>query len=174
VIRGDAAQASLADWVRLPTLILGIGNPLRGDDAAGPLVCELLDSPAAVDCGDAPERYLGLADSDAVQRVLLVDAMDFGGAPGEIAFCASGELVERFGTTHDSGLAVLARFVQQEYGKPVAVLGIQPSSTQFGARVSAAVQDAVEKVSAWLKEAIPGRAGSQHDPGEMEAAWTRS
>jgi hydrogenase 3 maturation protease len=169
VIRGDAVQAAVAEWVCSDTLVMGIGNPLRGDDAAGPMICAQLGSQAAVDCGDAPERYLGLAGRDGIRRVLLVDAMDFGGAPGEIAFCVSGELVERFGTTHDSGLAVLAHFMEQEYGTPVAVLGIQPTSTEFGARVSAAVQSAVVKVSAWLRRAIP-----QHCPGEMEAAWTRS
>ena len=166
MIRGDSAQSALADWMALPTLILGIGNPLRGDDAAGPLVCARLRSQWALDCADAPERYLGLAADARVTRVLLVDAMDFAGAPGEIAFCRSEDLAERFGTTHDCGLAVLARFVEQEYRKPVAVLGIQPSHVAFGAEVTDAVQKAVDKVSAWLQRGLVR-------PG-TEAAWTHS
>lgn len=168
MIRGDSVQSALAEWLERPALILGVGNGLRGDDAIGPLVCARLGSPA-VDCGDAPERYTGLAADPSVERVLMVDAMDFGAAVGEVAFCRSEELVERFGTTHDSGLAVLARFVQGEYGKPVAVLGIQPCDTRFGAEVSAGVLAAVETVSAWLRSAI-----SRQKRGEMEAAWSRS
>ena len=153
MIQGDGAQSALVEWLDRPALILCVGNGLRGDDAAGPLVCARLGSPA-VDCGDAPERHVGLAAEPSVERVLMVDAMDFGGAPGEVAFCGSEELVERFGTTHDSGLAVLARFVQGEYGKPVAVLGIQPCDTRFGAGVSAGVLAAVDAVSAWLRSTI--------------------
>jgi len=169
VIRGDCVESALADWLQGPALILGVGNPLRGDDAVGPEVCARMESPNAVDCGDAPERYLGLAADAAVGRVLIVDAMDFGGEAGEIAFCRAEDLVERFGTTHDSGLAVLSRYVEAEHGKPVAVLGIQPCDTRFGADVSAAALAAIEKVSAWLR-----RITSQWKRGEMEAAWSRS
>jgi hydrogenase 3 maturation protease len=169
VIGGAAWREAAAEWVSRPVLVLGVGNPLRGDDAAGPLVCERLDSPSAVDCADAPERYVGLAGGEGVERVLLVDAADFGGRAGDIAFLAADDLVERFGTTHDSGLAVLSRFIQEEYGKPVAVLGIQPGDTRFGAQVCAAVRDAVETVSALLKSAT-----SQWNPDKVEAAWTPS
>jgi hydrogenase 3 maturation protease len=168
MISGAAVEQALSGWVRTSTLILGVGNPLRGDDAAGPMVCAQLGSPGAVDCGDAPERHLGLADDPNVGQVLIVDAMDFGGEPGEMAFCTAEDLVERFGTTHDSGLALLARFVEQQYGKPVAVLGIQPADTGFGAEVNAAVRAAVDRVSASLKPVVTPR-----ETGEMEAAWTR-
>ena len=169
MIRGDRVEHAVAEWLGRPTLVLGVGNPLRGDDAAGSVVCAGVGSPRAVDCGDAPERYLGLAADAGVERVLLVDAMDLGGAAGEIAFCSSEDLVERFGTTHDSGLAILARFIQQEYGKPVAVLGIQPSETRFGTGMSTAVRGAVEKVIGWLQGAVWRR-----KPEELEAAWTCS
>ncbi len=178
MIRGERAQSALTEWMAEPALILGIGYPMRGDDAAGPMVCARLGSPCAVDCGDAPERFLGLAGDSRFTRLLLVDAVDFGGAAGEIAFCLSGDLVERFGTTHDSGLALLARFVEQEYGKPVALLGIQPATVRFGADMTLAVREAVDRVSAWLKTAIlewlPASGGCAPLPAEMEAAWTRS
>ena len=169
MIRGDGVQEALARWLDRPGLILGVGNSLRGDDAAGPMVSARLSSPEAVDCGDAPERYLGLAAHSGVERVLVVDAMDFGGAPGEIAFCSSEDLVERLGTTHDSGLAVLGRFVREQYGKPVAVVGIQPADTGFGAEMSPAVREAVARVSAWLATAI-----SRRESWGVEAAWNCS
>lgn len=169
MIRGRAVRDAVEGWVRLPTLVLGVGNSLRGDDAVGPLVCARVDGPRAVDCGDAPERYLGLAGEEWVGRVLLVDAVDFGGEVGEVVFCTSDELVERFGTTHDSGLALLTRFLEKAYGTPTALLGVQPGNTSFGAQVSAVVLAAVDEIASWLTVAA-----SQRKPGEVETAWTRS
>jgi len=168
MIRGSEARKALADWMSAPTLVLGVGNALRGDDAVGPMVCAQVGSGEAVDCGDAPERYLGLAGETRAQRVLMVDAVDFGGETGELIFCTVNDLAERFGTTHDSGLAVLARYVEQEHGKPVAVLGVQPADTRFGAPVHRLVQAAVDQVSALLKSAM-----AQYEAGRMQGAWTQ-
>lgn len=165
MIRGVEAERALAQWVAAPTLVLGIGTAWCGDDAAGPLVCGQTSAPYIIDCGDAPERFLGKADDPHVAQVLLVDAMDFGGLPGEVAFCDRGDLVEAAGTTHTTGLAVLARYVSTSFGKPVAVLGIQPGDTRFGAGVSRAVRDAAVRVGAALARNV-----SAH----WEAAWTRS
>ena len=163
MICGNEAKRLMRAWLLEPTLALAIGHPLHGDDALGPLVCAQAEG-RAVDCGDAPERYLGLAGDPAVNRVLLIDAVDFGGAPGEVVFCTPEDLTERAGTTHTTGLAVLARYLQETYAKPVAVLGVQPAETRFGAGVSEAVRAAAAEVSDLLKER----------PAEREAVWTRS
>jgi len=165
MIRGPEAEAALARWLEIPTLVLGVGHPQRGDDALGPLVCAEAGVPHVVDCGDAPERFLGVAGDPAVSRVLFVDAMEFGGAPGEVAFCAADELREGAGTTHTTGLALLARYLQDSYGKPVAVLGVQPGNTAFGAEMDPAVQATAARVRA----ALTRKASAQ-----QEAAWTRS
>jgi hydrogenase 3 maturation protease len=168
MIRGSQARKALADWMSAPTLVLGIGNALRGDDAVGPMVCARVGSGGVVDCGDAPERYLGLAGEARAARVLMVDAVDFGGEPGELVFCRLKDLVERFGTTHDSCLGVLARYIEQEHGKPVAVLGVQPADTRFGAPVHTLVQAAIDQVSALLQSAM-----AQYEAGRMQGAWTQ-
>lgn len=165
---GSAAEQALGEWLGAGTLVLGIGNPLRGDDAAGPAVCAALDTPEAVDCADAPERYLGLAGDAGVTRVLLVDAMDLGAEPGAVAFLLPGDLRERFGTTHDSGLALLCRFIEGEHGKPTALLGIQPVDTSFGGEMHADVRAAVARVAAWIRCGLKAR-----NEREVEAAWSR-
>lgn len=165
---GKAAEVALGEWMEEGTLILGIGNPLRGDDAAGPAVCAALDTPEAVDCADAPERYLGLAGDARVSRVLLVDAVDFGGEPGAVAFLLPGDLRERSGTTHDSGLALLCRFLEGEHGKSTALLGIQPRDTRFGAEMHADVRAAAQRVAAWIRRGLAAR-----KEREVEAAWSR-
>jgi hydrogenase 3 maturation protease len=190
----DAARA-LRDYLRRPTLVLAIGNAWRGDDGAGPALCAEGES-GVIDCGDAPERFLGMAGGPGVERVLLVDAMDFGACPGELAFAGAEDLTERAGTTHTTGLAVLMRFVTDTYGKPTAALGIQPADIRFGAPMGAEVSAAVARVGRILAEA--GRCGRMTPPGspagtldsrlstlesvsgavpdtlQGEAAWTRS
>lgn len=182
MIQGSRARGALEDWTKRPTLVLGVGNPMRGDDGIGPAVCARLAGPLVVDCGDAPERYLDLARDPRVARVLFVDAVDFGAAPGEIAFWAASDLAERFGTTHDSGLALLARYIETGCGKPVALLGVQPAATGFGASMSAAAQEAVATVGGWLRGIISAGKKARRDTmargrstqGEMEGVWTRS
>ncbi len=43
------------------TVIIGIGNTLKGDDGAGPLVCEQLSGKVCaelIDAGTVPENYI--------------------------------------------------------------------------------------------------------------------
>ncbi len=72
----------------VPTLVIGYGSPIRGDDAIGPLVADALAS------GPLPAEVLVLSrhvltaelveDLAAVQRVIFLDA-SVQGAPGEVA-----------------------------------------------------------------------------------------
>ena len=177
MIQGAAVQQALVEWLTRDTLILGVGSFWRGDDAVGPLVCERVAG--AVDCGDAPERFLGLAASPQVSQVLLVDAVDLGAEPGEVVLCERGDLTERFGTTHNSGLALLSRYLAETYGKEMRVLGIQPAGTGVGSGVSEPVQGAVDRVVAWLaqakqREPIQDPQAITGSEGKVETAWTAS
>ena len=69
-----------------PTLVLALGNTLRGDDGAGPAVLERLASqpvPEGVELLDG-----GLAGLETAlhlqhrRRAIILDAADFGAAPG--------------------------------------------------------------------------------------------
>ncbi len=69
-----------------PTLVLALGNPLRGDDGAGPAALQRL---AAIPLPDGVELVDGgLAGLETAlhlqhrQRAIILDAADFGAAPG--------------------------------------------------------------------------------------------
>ena len=127
-------------------VLMGIGNRWRGDDAAGPEVIARLAGRAealCIDAGDAPERHLGEALEARPDAILLVDAVDFGGSPGEVALFEPEDLPSRLGTTHDVPLSVLMRYLRAMVEADVLLLGIQPQTTDFGTRMSAAVDDAV-------------------------------
>nr|WP_294509505.1 hydrogenase maturation protease [uncultured Rhodopila sp.] len=92
-------------------LVVGVGNPDRGDDGAGRLVARLLHGrlPADVrieEClGGAAELIDLLREAD---HAVLADAMVSGAAPGTIRRldCASGDVMPRSAGASSHGLGV--------------------------------------------------------------------
>ena len=76
---------------------------------------------------------------EAPGTVRLIDAADIGGVS--------------FGT-HALPLTVLADYVAREIGCRVTVIGIQPSTIEFGEILSPAVSAAVDEVSRALRECL--------------------
>ncbi|NIM05064.1 MAG: hydrogenase maturation protease [Armatimonadetes bacterium] len=149
------AAQQLMENLRGKTLIMGIGNPMRGDDVAGPRLIELLQESKAenlllIDAGSAPERHLGEIEAAAPESILLVDAVDWGGATGEVAFFDEESLPQRFSTTHDVSLRLIMQYIREQTGVKVGLVGIQPEQTAFGTGLSAPVEDAVKRLAECL------------------------
>ncbi|MDX1606846.1 MAG: hydrogenase maturation protease [Candidatus Competibacterales bacterium] len=74
-----------------PTLIVGLGNPWRGDDGAGPALIRWLRRrplPAGVGLREQPADVLALLGAwEGWPRVILVDAMRSGASPGTLRRC---------------------------------------------------------------------------------------
>lgn len=116
-------------------LILGIGNTLREDDGAGPYfasLCRQRDGLKAFDCGEAPETYIGKAMSENPSAILLVDAVDFGGEPGEIRLFDTEAIRTRGISTHDMSLKLMAECLERERKTTIALLAFQPRSMRLG------------------------------------------
>ena len=72
--------------------VIGVGNPLVGDDGAGVRVVERLRGrvPEGVELIDGGTEGLGLICwFEGVDRVVLVDAVRMGSAPGTVAVLLS-------------------------------------------------------------------------------------
>ena len=139
--------------------ILGIGNSLRSDDAAGVLVArELgksrlmrdLDFVRVWDAGHAPENSTAVLRRFGPQIVLLIDAAQLDEAPGTIRWIDMEDLDGLSASTHSMPLSMLAKYLNLELGCDLKLLGIQPRSNEFGEMVSAEVLQAVEKIVAEL------------------------
>jgi hydrogenase 3 maturation protease len=138
---------SLAPWRDARVVILGIGNTLKGDDAAGPLVCERLSGkvPAKViDAGAVPENYIGPILAAAPDALLIVDAVDFGGRPGQIRLCPLDEIHELTFSTHALSLHLSVDLIRRERPIEVCVIGVQADRMRFGDCLSPAVREATE------------------------------
>jgi hydrogenase maturation protease len=138
---------SLARWRAARVVILGIGSTLRGDDAAGPLVCDGLSGrvPARViDAGTVPENYIGPILAAAPEVLFIVDAVDFGGRPGRIRLCRPDEIPPLAFSTHALTFHLSLDLMRRETNLEVCVLGIQAGTMKLGESLSPAVAEAVE------------------------------
>lgn len=143
--------------------ILGVGNLLRCDDAAGMLVArELSRHECAVDtdhllileASHAPENRTGELRKFAPNLVLFVDAAEMGEIPGTVQWISEEQIDGMSASTHSLPLSMLARYLTLELNCKVILLGIQPASNEVGETVSAKVSQAVHEAVTGLDEAI--------------------
>lgn len=135
--------------------IVGIGNKLRSDDAAGILVAQKLMQSRCVrhlkhvlvmDAGHAPENMTGELRRFAPGVIMLIDAAEMGELPGTVRSIPMEDLDGMSASTHSMPLSMLAGYLTLELHCDVALLGIQPSSNDFGENVSLVVLQAVDEI----------------------------
>jgi hydrogenase maturation protease HycI len=124
------------------TVILGIGNPLQGDDAIGPCLVDLLHGrveATLINAGEVPENYLNAIQAACPEVVLIIVALELGADPGYVAVMDADRLraIENF--TRNPGLAFLAVMIQDGTGAEVILLGVQPKATKFAAELTKSV-----------------------------------
>ena len=141
-------------------LILGVGNPLRGDDGAGPYLIERLkgqiDS-TLLNCEEVPENFLGKIAENQPDSVLIVDAIDFGLGPGSAALLEENELEREGLSTHHAPLQLFINWVKAETGARIFVLGIQPQSMEWGSRISNEVKETLGFLQDMITRALSRR-----------------
>ncbi len=141
-------------------VVVGIGNTLRADDGAGSLVAERLQErhPDVVfDAAQAPENYLApirRADPDVV---VLVDAADFGGSPGEVRAATAEDVEGLMMGTHAAPLSMFMRVLGTETQADVRLVAVQAATTTLGADMTREVADAVEDLVSQLGKLLKGR-----------------
>ncbi len=153
------------------TVVVGIGNPHRGDDVVGCLVAHALrrrPGLRVVEAEDVPEAFLGTIVHPIPDTVILVDALDLGEAPGTVAFLEVGEVATREASTHRAPLSLLARYIQAETGADVFVLGVQPGERGIGGPPSEAVRHAAVTLAAVLRKASSSASAGRHPESEAE------
>lgn len=137
------------------TLIIGIGNADRGDDAVGLVVARKIRdaAPAGVSVTELDGDQLGLLDAwDGAAEVYVVDAICSGGEPGSVrvfdACTPLGGGFEHRGT-HMFSLADVIELARALGRLPVRVsgYGIEGASFELGAPLSGKVAEAASTVA---------------------------
>jgi len=153
-------QEELATAMQGTVVVMGIGNPCRGDDAAGSLVARKIgDVPGVlvIDAQDVPENYLCQVADHRPDTIVLVDAVDLKSAPGSVALLDKDQTAAYWPSAHRVPISLLMSYLARETPARVLLIAIQPRHTAFMQPMSAAVSLSVEAIAGVLKEAITVR-----------------
>ncbi len=137
------------------TLILTIGNILKGDDAIGPFLYQQLNDKLCIemiDAGTVPENYIQPIIKKAPENLLIIDAVDFAVPAGTIRIFESNQLSSLIISTHTLSPRIFIDMIKQEIDVQVYFLGIQPLEIQIGRSLSTEVDKAAQQLISILTE----------------------
>jgi len=161
------------DTTARDTLIVGLGNPLRGDDGVGLRVVQSLamqELPLGVELADGGTQGLELVNlMEGWQRVILVDAANVGKTHGEFVRFGLDE-ARLLGSNdqisvHAAGLrdALLLAQVLGVLPKEVVIYGVQPARLDWDAELSPQVEAAVPEIARCILNELQKRSLSVDD-----------
>jgi hydrogenase 3 maturation protease len=125
-------------------LIIGVGNEMKGDDALGRHVIDSLKTKSKLFCGEMPENFIGKMKSFNPDIVLIVDAVDFQGKPGEIIFTDAKQSHAINLSTHSLSFSMLSKMLP---GIEILLIGVQPYSLEFGETMSEKATEGAKTVT---------------------------
>jgi len=163
----------------MTTLVLGLGNLVHSDDGLGVHAIQTLQQDARVPIDtvlmDGGTQGLSLLPHvSAYQRLLVIDALDVGEAPGTLVRVEGKALRNLPGkaSVHQLGFAdmMVALELLGELPEEIVLFGVQPLSTEWSAELTSPVREAlgplleavIEQLKAWS-------AGRGTDAREREA-----
>lgn len=144
-------------------LVIGVGNRDRGDDAVGPIVCDLVEQLGIpyVDTLVFEGSVLDLPlHWSTTNRVVIVDAAEPTGEPGRVT--RTDGLSDRLSTpaavsTHtiDVGAAIEMARVLDRLPAELTIIGIEGAGFEFDAPLSPTVERSAHQVAADLGHRFP-------------------
>lgn len=130
-------------------LLIGVGNPLRGDDAIGPALIEELDGrveAVLINGGEVPESHIGAVIDARADTIVFVDAVDLKAEPGSLAIIEADDLKGLNFSTHQVSLELFMNCLRAETGADIFLLGVQPRSTHLGQPLSPAIRQTLDEL----------------------------
>ncbi len=163
-------SAVLAELLREPSCLVGVGNRLRRDDGVGPWIAGAVRDAASgtglrvIDAEDVPENVVHEIARADCRNVVFVDAVAADGAPGTVVFGPLADFgeAESF-STHKLALSLCGKFLEAA-GKRVFLLGIVPADLEFGSGLTAEVEGAAASLrDLILRSCAQPRLENRHD-----------
>ena len=146
-------------------LVIGLGNPLRGDDGLGLKVVENLKQKklgrgiSIIKAGTAPVNYL--EEIKQAQNIIGVDAIQGGKKPGSIYQLTLNDLnqqLSQYPTSHNYSLPQVVSLAKEIANRPKKSFfyGIEPEELTFKPQLSSSVKQSlpqlIEKINIKIKE----------------------
>jgi len=134
------------------TVILGVGNDIKGDDGVGPYVAGILgDDFTSIDGKSVPESFAHDVISMGPDIVLMIDATKMNSAPGSVGIFTKEDVSNVSSSTHSMPLSMLAKHIENKAGCEVYILGIEPEDTNFGIGLTKTVKGSADELASILR-----------------------
>lgn len=152
--RKEAVLRRLSELFDEGTAFIGLGNPDRGDDAAGLRLIDMLNRKKPGYFYSEQQGLEGvildLIKRSKIKRIIFVDSSDFHAEPGEFRIFEREDLDDDQISSHKIPLSIYAAILEMS-GKEIHILGIQPKSLEYGAGLSDEVALSVAKIEKTLE-----------------------
>ena len=141
--------------------IIGVGNELWGDDAAGVQVARKLhkifpqhEELLIIDAGPSPENFSGKLRQFRPDFVILIDAIRPDFLVSRISWIELSSIDGISALTHGLPLSVLGEFFNQQLGVEAGVIGIKGEQFDFGEGLSLTTRRAVNDLVRFLSQTL--------------------
>ncbi len=158
--------------------IIGVGNPLRGDDGVGCSIAHLLlkdfrllDHILVLDAESSPENITGVVRRFAPDLIIIIDAAQMDKEPGEIMVLDLESISGCGISSHSFPLTLFAAFIQDEIKCDFVIVGIQPLSVSFGGEISVPVRQSIEDLR---MELVKNLQIEDQSPDHSHKIWSTS
>ncbi|RKZ22014.1 hydrogenase 3 maturation endopeptidase HyCI [bacterium] len=137
------------------TVVVGIGNPLREDDYIGCYIAEnLKDTVVSFNVEVNPEVFIDDIVNENPDTIIIFDAADFGGRPGEVRLIEEGN-IDRFTlSSHTIPISFFIHLLKMKTSADIYIIGIQPESTGYREGLSGIVRKTGVDILKRIKKSI--------------------
>ncbi|MEA3499429.1 MAG: hydrogenase maturation protease [Candidatus Marinimicrobia bacterium] len=132
-------------------VFVGLGNPDRGDDAAGLILLEELEKITGysdstfINAGKNPENHLQQILDHDPKIVIFIDSTESNKEPGTISLIES-EKIDNFDfSTHTFSISLIEKYLLNYKKLEIIYIGIQPKLMKYGNEISTAVKNGIQE-----------------------------
>jgi len=144
-------EKALKDYPVNKIAFIGLGNPLRGDDAAGLIFLNRLRSlnqfkeAYFIEAGTNPENYLQPIVDCPASLIVFIDASKWGGQPGKITWLSPDKIDSIAISTHAFSIKMIEQYLQSERPFDFRYLVIEPEQMDMGEGLSKSVRNSLDE-----------------------------
>ena len=159
-------KEQLANAIQGKVVVMGIGNPCRGDDAAGSMVAQKLSvlwhghlghdalGVRVIDAQEVPENYVCQVVGESPDTVVLIDSVDLESAPGSVALLDKDQVADYWPSTHRMPLSLLMDYLVRETHARIFLMAIQPRHSAFMQPMTGEVHASVASIAGILNDVL--------------------
>jgi hydrogenase 3 maturation protease len=146
--------------------VLGTGNALKADDAAGLLVANLLDNHLSryqkskikiLRAYEIIDLYLKKIKRIKPSHLIIIDAIDLGRKPGSIITARIGPAKKRKKRVGGEFYAFLEK-LSADTSCRIYLVGVQPETLDFGHPVTPSIKEACRQIVDFIAHLVPRKA----------------